>query len=191
MKQTSSSCSSSTFGLPAFAALLVGFAGTLLLSPKWLVPPFAWIAPAALLYFSRTTMIKSKWPVLFTTLFFAGLIASYEVFPMPLVVLIIFSFLDAAKNLLIYFLDKKFSVTGNRFIHTFFFPAAMVAKEYIESNGSGGVWGSIANTQFNFSWLIQLASVTGIWGISFIVYWFGTVEIWAIQKKGRKENLSS
>lgn len=188
MKQVSSFNPSSAPGLLYYAALALGFAGTLLLSPKWLVPAFAWITPAALLYFSRNAVMRRKWLILFATLFLGGLIASYEVFPMPLVVLIIFSLLDAAKNMLIYILDRKFIDTNYRFVHTLFFPAAMVAKEYIESNGGGGVWGSLANTQFNFPWLIQLASVTGLWGISFVVYWFSSMVIWAIHKKIRKEN---
>ncbi len=176
--------------LTAYLALAIGFFGLMFLSPKWLVPIAAWVTPCALLYFTRITDFKRKWLLLFGVLFLAGLIATYEVFPMPTVILIIFSLIDAAKNLLIYFLDKKLRAINSRFIQTFFFPAAMVTKEYIESTGGGGVWGSIANTQFEFSWLIQLVSVTGIWGVTFMIYWFASVTIWVIQKKMRREKFA-
>jgi apolipoprotein N-acyltransferase len=45
----------------------------------------------------------------------------------------------------------------------------------------------VANAQFPLSWLTQVASVTGIWGVSFLVYWTASVVVWAIGRgwKGR------
>lgn len=49
-------------------------------------------------------------------------------------------------------------------------PAAWVAYEYILSlSWPHGTWGSLAYTQMDFLPLVQLASLTGVWGMSFFL----------------------
>ncbi|NJM24898.1 MAG: hypothetical protein HC859_04660 [Bacteroidia bacterium] len=47
--------------------------------------------------------------------------------------------------------------------------------EYFDGFGGGGTWNSIAYTQMEFAPLMQLASLTGIWGITFLIGWFATL----------------
>ncbi len=61
---------------------------------------------------------------------------------------------------------------------TLIFPCAWTACEYLKSLG-GGSWGSLAYTQYGNLPLMQLASVTGIWGLSFVVAWFASVVTYA------------
>jgi apolipoprotein N-acyltransferase len=170
-------------GWISIGALLLGALSLILVSPKWVVPAFAWVAPCFFLYFTRMTFLKRKWIWLWVALLVANFISIYEVFPMPLIVAVIFTLIDAAKNLLIFVLDRKLTSKNDHFITTLFFPAAMVTKEFIDASGGAGVWGSLANTQFEFSWLAQLASVTGLWGISFMVGWFASFFVWMLKRK--------
>ncbi len=53
------------------------------------------------------------------------------------------------------------------------FPAAWVSAEYLSSFTSPhGTWGNLSYTQLNFLPVLQLASVTGPWGISFLLFLF-------------------
>lgn len=62
------------------------------------------------------------------------------------------------------------------FTATLVFPLAGVTLLYILAQGSPfGTWGHDAYVQLALPPLAQLASVTGIWGIAFIVFWFASV----------------
>lgn len=60
------------------------------------------------------------------------------------------------------------------------FPCVNVAIEYGASTGSFGSWGSLAYTQAGNLTLMQLASVTGIWGITFFLCWTASTVWWLI-----------
>lgn len=172
-------------------ALLLGVLSLVLISPKWVMPVFAWIAPTALLFYSRNAVLKGKWIWFWLGLLLAGCISLYEVFPMPLVVFVIFMLIDAAKNLLVFRIEKWITKDSGRFVSTLVFPSLMVTKEFIDANGGDGVWGSIANTQFGFPWFAQLASVTGLWGITFMISWFASVMVWSYRRHQVKERFSN
>ena len=59
------------------------------------------------------------------------------------------------------------------FLAVFSFPIYWVAYEYLTAIASPhSTWGNLAYTQMDFLPLIQIASVTGLWGISFVVFLF-------------------
>ena len=72
---------------------------------------------------------------------------------------------------------RSFLRRGSLFLAAFAFPVYWVACEYLNARASPhSTWGNLAYTQMDFRPLIQIASITGLWGISFIVFLFaGTV----------------
>ncbi len=188
MKQNSNAPAYSTSRSGALAAILVAAIGYILLSPKWVVPVFAWIAPAALLYFFRHAPFKFKLLWLFIVLYTTTLFANYDVNPFPFAVLAIINIIGTITSVIPFLLDKWVTKQTNNFIGTLVFPTAFVTLEYINSTGMSGVWGSVANTQYSFVWLAQLASVTGLWGITFLIYWFASVVVWVANKKAIKQD---
>jgi apolipoprotein N-acyltransferase len=53
---------------------------------------------------------------------------------------------------------------------------AWVAFEFLQSRFTpNATWGSLAYTQYGNLPLMQLAAVTGIWGITFLMAWFASV----------------
>src|SRR6185295_7780778 len=55
---------------------------------------------------------------------------------------------------------------------TLIFPLALVAAEFLPSRlTSAGSWGSVAYSQYGFLPLMQVAAITGIWGITFAMGW--------------------
>ncbi len=82
-----------------------------------------------------------------------------------------------------YLADRLIVPRLRGFIATLAFPAAYTSMEYFSSLGSFGAFTSIANTQYGNLALMQLASVTGIWGITFLITWFASVVNWALEKR--------
>jgi apolipoprotein N-acyltransferase len=174
-----------------YAGLLIaGAAGSILLSPKWAVPVMAWVAPACILFYFRYASVRFKLLWFTLALLTAQIVSSYGVAPFPLPVLAIISVIDILKIFVVYIIDRRFSKRNSHFITTLVFPAAYVTKEYFDTIFAGGAWWSIANTQYGFSWLTQLSSVTGLAGISFLIYWFASVAVWCLAKYFNKEKFS-
>ncbi len=73
--------------------------------------------------------------------------------------------------------DKYIKHRG--FVGTLTFPCAFVTTEYLLSLTPAHSWFSLAYTQYEFPALIQVASITGMWGISFLIAWFASTVNWA------------
>jgi apolipoprotein N-acyltransferase len=78
-----------------------------------------------------------------------------------------------------YLIDRVLARRHNGFLSTLAFPTALVLVEYLLSIWDmTGSWFSIAYTQRDNLPLIQLVSVTGLWGVTFLVSWFASVVNW-------------
>jgi apolipoprotein N-acyltransferase len=68
---------------------------------------------------------------------------------------------------------RGFLRRGSLFLATLAFPVCWVAYEYLTAITSPhSTWGNLAYTQMNSLPVIQIASTTGLWGISFVVFLF-------------------
>jgi apolipoprotein N-acyltransferase len=68
---------------------------------------------------------------------------------------------------------RGFLRAGSPLLASLALPSYWVAYEYLTETGSPhGTFGNLGYTQMNCLPLIQIASITGIWGISFIVFLF-------------------
>ncbi|MEL3908622.1 MAG: apolipoprotein N-acyltransferase [Treponemataceae bacterium] len=58
----------------------------------------------------------------------------------------------------------------NKNLRPLFFAIVLVFWEWFKSNGFLGYpWGTLEMTAFNAHWLKQIADITGVWGISFVI----------------------
>ncbi|MBS1542773.1 MAG: hypothetical protein JST14_04025 [Bacteroidetes bacterium] len=170
------------FRLPSTLLWLLSVAAISLTSPKWTFGPAAWLAPLFLLLF-----IQAQKPLrgsLFTCLaIYAGsLIANYPVPPFPLVLLFIIYIKAALLGTIPYLIHRLVSDRIENGISVFAFPASHVLVSYLSvwTNG-GSTWGLTAYTQTEFLPLLQLASVTGIWGIHFLIHWFASTAAYCVK----------
>ena len=69
---------------------------------------------------------------------------------------------------------------------TLVFPCGWVATEYAMSLTPGATWGSVAYTQYGNLPLLQVISVTGLWGLTFMIAWFAAVgcAVWELRGRG-------
>ncbi|MGB5203434.1 MAG: hypothetical protein WBN63_04525, partial [Eudoraea sp.] len=161
-----------------YVALVLGMLFMIFGSAKWTIFIAPWFGLAFLLYFSRNVKL---WQVLVfgvLGLYISGLLAVYEVFPAPLHIFMIILMIVSLKSILPYLIDKLSKAKEKGFLGTLIFPAAFISLEYLNTLESGDVWSSIANTQYQFKAIQQIASVFGIWGISFLVAWFASLFNW-------------
>ena len=169
-----------SFILLALLAILTLFA-----SGRWNFPLAGWIATIIGIRFYRQSE-KGKRAFLLiwlatavpTIIAWQGATAMYFIHP---VAETLFFGLMAPITLLPYVIDRSYyrrlQKNGSTpFWVTLVFPIAVAAMDFFSASGSPfGTFGAGAYSQSGFTALMQITSITGIWGIPFIVAWFGSV----------------
>jgi apolipoprotein N-acyltransferase len=148
---------------------------------RWSTPAATWLAPAFMLSFLRLQK-PARGLILGLAVYFAAVsIAFYGVMLIPsfalfMVMIGFFSIL----SFIPFVADRLIAKRLEGFLSTLVFPLTVTALEYLGSfSPTTGSFGSLANTQLPDLPFIQIASVTGIWGISFLVTWFSSTLAWA------------
>jgi apolipoprotein N-acyltransferase len=96
-----------------------------------------------------------------------------HVIELPLGMIVFFLLIVAVIFGLAVLFTRSFLRRGSLFLATLAFPVYWVACEYLNALASPhSTWGNLAYTQMNCLPLLQIASVTGVWGISFVVFLF-------------------
>jgi apolipoprotein N-acyltransferase len=161
------------------------FALSAVFGGKWTVAAAAWIGPVFGLRFLRSQKIGRGILLLWAALYIPILISWHGITPFPMPIYPIFMLINALIGVLPYLLDRvlspRLAVNGQiPFKASFIFPLAVTASEFILMTGDPmGSFGAQAYTQYGFFVFAQLASITGMWGITFLVAWFGSVVNWA------------
>jgi len=144
-------------------------------SVRLTIPLAMWVALPLLLHASRTmpalTGTASLWIALLTSLvlFTRGLL------PVQGPAAIFINAAIAATMALPFLVDRWLSSRTGVLLSALVFPLAWVAAEFLRSRlTSAATWFSIAYTQYGNLPLMQLAALTGIWGLTFLIVWFGS-----------------
>jgi len=166
-----------------YLAFVLGNLFMILGSAKWTVFIGPWLGLPLILYFMRKVKIWKAIVFGFLGLFASGLISAYEASPAPLPVLIVIMLIITFKSVLPYMVDRLSKAEKRGFFGTLIFPAAMVVLEYLTMLESGAIWNSIANSQYQFLALQQIASLFGIWGITFLIAWFASLVNWMSEQQ--------
>lgn len=132
----------------------------------------AWLAPVLLLRFVRTQPAKVGLVVAYFTLIFPRAIAMRGMIPIPGIFFYVFWIISGFSAFLPYLADRLIAPRFNGVLNTLAFPCTLVATQFVFSHGPVGSWGSTAYTQSGNLPLTQLLSVTGLWGITFLIGWF-------------------
>jgi apolipoprotein N-acyltransferase len=162
-----------------FAAGLLAVAATATLfwfgnglNPIW---PLVWFAPLPMLVFA----LQSSWRATAVTAFFSVWVGSLNLWHYlqvlhapPTVWMIIFT-IAAVVFMAAVLLFRTLVLRGAMWSALVSFPAAWVVYEYIRNvTTSGGTAGSFAYSQLSFLPFLQLASLTGAWGMSYFLLLF-------------------
>ncbi len=143
----------------------------------------AWLAPACLLRFVRTEHALRGLAIAYVCLIVTHSIAFRGMIPIPGAFYYIFALISGVAALLPYIADRLLARRLGRLAGSLIFPCALVAVQFLYSHGPQGSWGSLAYTQAGSLPLLQLLSVTGIWGVTFLIAWFAPVANLALDQR--------
>ena len=159
-----------------------------LVSFLWRMPLVWWLAPAFLLRFMRTQKVRRGFFLIWLSSFLASIPPLYYILntmiPAPLPVFLIITAVFALMNNGIpYLVDRLLAPRLKGFASTLVFPLIMTATSYAgaKANPMGSI-GGVAYFQYSNLALLQLLSITGMWGIVFLVNWLGPVVNYAWER---------
>lgn len=158
--------------------LLIGFIFLLFFNGKWILPIAALITPIFLIRFLRFQKpIKG-----FLIIVLAGWVSNIFVWkgmmPMSGFIYYFVAFMMSVFTSLTFLIDRIYTQKLKGIVSTLIFPAAYVIMEYITilTNPSGS-YGTLVHTQSALP-LLQLVSITGIWGVTFLIMWTASIINW-------------
>jgi len=161
-----------------YSLLVIGLAGVTVYMGDWQVAIAAWFAPIFLLCFLRNTRFFG-FVAAFIGFAIVSAIAQKGIIPVDDFGLQLFNTIKFAITFSIPFIiDRIFYKQGSSFWLTFIYPVVLVIEEYLFSISPFGTWGILPHSQLSFPVLLQMSSLTGMFGITFIVAWFASVVNW-------------
>ena len=158
----------------------VAFLLTLGIGGKWNVPLAAWLGPAFLLSFIYSQPPATGFTISFGVTAVAFFLSWKGLVPLPLPGYSAFVLILAVVYLLPFLSARLLTPYFSGFLSTLIFPAIMVFLEVLTTRLSPyGSWGSLAYTQYGSLSVMQTASAAGIYGVTFLVGWFGSTLAWS------------
>jgi apolipoprotein N-acyltransferase len=147
---------------------------------RWMTPLAAWLAPVLLLHFAHTMPPVAGMLWIWLALAIAFGISLRGIVPIPGLAYLALPITWGLFGSLPFVIDRLVAPLVPGFWVTLVFPVAWTAIEFLDSRWNPyGTWGASGYTQHGVLPLMQLASVTGIWGIGFLIGWFAAVVNWA------------
>lgn len=142
----------------------------------------AWLAPVFLLRFVRGSRKLIGLPIACVVLAAMFALQFRGMLPMQGITYYLVVVVFGIVGVLPYFVDRLLTHRFNGLMATLIFPTAWVTAEYLVSFSPSGSWYAIAYSQYGDLPLLQLLSVTGMWGITFLIGWFAAVcnQVWEL-----------
>jgi apolipoprotein N-acyltransferase len=143
---------------------------------RFAVPLAAWVGPALLLRFTRRASlvwVLIAGPLAFSAASFVRMLGSMDLFPAPLRIAMALGF--GLTGFIPYLFDRWAQSRGRAWVALYAFPAALTSLEFAAAHGAFGTDGMTPYSQAGVLWIMQLASITGIWGIAFLMSWVSSL----------------
>lgn len=158
--------------------LLSGFVFLSFVNGRWNLPIAAYLAPIFLVRFLR--FHKPLKGLLFLVI--AGWVSNIFILqgqiPISGFIYYIITLMISIFTSLVFIIDRIYSRRLKGIVSTLVLPSVYVIMEYITiRTNPGGAIGALANTQSSLP-LLQLISITGIFGVTFVILWTASVVNW-------------
>ncbi len=159
--------------------LVIGAILTPFSTGQWTIPIVTWIGTIFTIRFMRTQPVVRGYLLVWLTNYVGVSIAWWNILgqgmpvPMFLITMGISTLIIGA---LPYLVDRLLSHRLPGFTSTLIYPLAITSLDFLTISANPlGSFGAQAYTQANSLVLMQLLSVTGMWGITFIMTWFASI----------------
>lgn len=170
--------SAKTSALLNFLWLILGCATLLFMGGKWNIPILVWIGGIFFIRYFRNA--RNFWGILLALpvlllashIFFLGLAVQVTVFFQVIIAVsyTLYILIPCVADRLLY------RRVGSPLLSTLVYPTALIAVQFLLSYSEA--LGTVLNwtvSLFSMKPLIQLVSLTGVWGPSFLVGWFAAI----------------
>jgi apolipoprotein N-acyltransferase len=166
--------------------LLLAFALLCVANGRWQMPAAAWLAPLVLLIFIESRPLRSGLGLACLVQLLAFSVNWRGMIPVPGLWYYLVASIYAIAYFAPFVLHRVIAPHWNGFRSTLVFPVSWVAVEIVFQKlvTPYGSWAAPAYTQVGFLPLIQVASVTGLSGIHFLMMWLAAVGSWAWKRGG-------
>jgi len=170
-----------------WAYLWLGIAAILLWfsTPQWVIPLAVWLAPVFVLRFMHSQGIVKGTLMLWLVVSLIAGFANFGFVPLPLVGHLIYTPIASLVAVLPYIVERSIAPRLCGFQQTLVLPLAFTTLDYLQSFFYSGTIVSPAYTQSGNLALSQLAAVTGVWGITFLIFWCAAVIHWSWTQQWR------
>ena len=172
----------------SYAYLLVGFLFLFFFNGRWIIPIAAFLAPIFLIRFLRFQKPMKGFLFILLAGWVSNIFCWKEVIPISGFIYYIVIFMMSLTTSITFLIDRIYYQKVKGIISTLVFPSAYVIMEYITVyTNPGGSNGALAHTQSSLP-LLQLVSITGIWGIEFLIMWTASVINWLWDNSFERKN---
>ena len=162
----------------SYAYLLIGFVFLFFFNGRWSIPVAAFLAPIFLIRFLRFQKPLKGFLMLMLAGWVSNIFIWKEMIPMSGFLYYVVMFMMSLFTSIIFLIDRMYSQKIKGIISSLVFPSAFVIMEYITVyTNPGGSNGALAHTQSSLP-LLQLVSITGIWGVEFLILWTASIINW-------------
>jgi len=134
-----------------------------------------WLGPLFMIHVTRGGKGFIRLPLAYLGLSLVFAYQFYGMTPFEGAAYWMFSAAFGITLLLPYVADRYVGLRWHGLMRSLVFPLALVASEFVASFNPFGTWGSIAYSQYELLTLLQLLSITGLYGITFLIGWFASV----------------
>lgn len=166
---------------------IVGILGLLFFffsNVTYTIPLATWLAPVFLIRFVRIQKRIRGVVFFYVAIVLLSFIQWKGIIHAPTVLYYLISWLNTTILFIPFVLDRVFHKKLGGFASTFVFPLSLAVIEFSTSAwGLHGTWGALAYTQKSNIVLLQLLSITGIYGISFFIGWTASLINWLWETK--------
>jgi len=148
----------------------------------WFLPALSWIYPVFLMLFTRRSGVL-KGALFGVPILVMGAVAQAFAmdFPGPAAIGIVIGILAGVGSYIPFLIDRLAFRRLTPALAIFIYPLTAVTLAWLTAVTNGS-WGSIAYTQYDNLALLQITSITGIYGVNFLMGWFAAVVVTVSQE---------
>ncbi|MCF8259200.1 MAG: hypothetical protein K9J12_00355 [Melioribacteraceae bacterium] len=169
-------------GYLIFGVVLLLFSGG-----KWNIPIASWLAPVFFIRFSRGQRPLIGFIIILPVSSLIAIITWEGLIPVQGPPYYVIHIIGGLFTALTYLIDRLVATRINNFLSTLIFPLTSVAFGFLHiSTSLYGANGSLALTQNNLLFL-QILSITGMWGVIFLITWFASFINWIWERNFKFE----
>ena len=140
----------------------------------WVIPVAAWLMPICLLRFTRTQRARVGVPALIIVYGLGVALAMSNGYldPPPSIEFALLFYSGYGLVLALpYVADRLIASRLTGWLRTLVFPLAVTTLDWLMSFSPFPTFGSLAYSQYGLLPLVQVVSLTGIWGLTFLIAW--------------------